>query len=363
MTKLIIGILGVLTGMAIFVIIAWFYVKNKIKAMAHDLTNALGGMQAIPPFKITLHEEFEPKFNHQQNFTHCQRLLLASDFQSAGTFFTDQVEGLIIEGFVHADGYLAALYDHPQAGVFVDIVTKTENNHWFVISSNSPQGMESPENCTKSYLHIPPDEDDLVTKLLDKLKEDTNGKSLCQWQIENFRSIFEKAYNSEMQWRIQKGGVTDEEILSVAELTGQEPPDEEILELVKDNWKMAIIGHVDDEVRDACLETISMPLEEWEKKRERLFIIHSYSDPDNIACDVTYSLIEDQEENDNYEEIFEAKVAELKSKLNQQSNLAEAFERINQELPSEKKYEPLCKLEAPYEATVFISPKMSHDYC
>ena len=70
--------------------------------------------------------------------------------------------------------------------------------------------------------------------------------------------------------------ITDEEIINVAELTGHEPPDEEMLELVKDNWKMAIIGHVDDEVKEACLKTISMPIEEWENKRERLFIIHSY---------------------------------------------------------------------------------------
>ena len=284
-------------------------------------------------------------------------------FQSAGTFSTDQINGLIIEGFVHANGYIAVLYDHPQAGVFTDLVAKTQNNHWYVISSNSPQGMASPDNCSKVYLHIPPDEENLVSRLIEKLAKEKQTNELCKWQPEDFRSTFEKAYNSEMQWRIQRGGVTDEEIFNVAELTGQEKPDDEILELVKDNWKMAIIGHVDEEVKDACLKTISMPPEEWKNKRERLFIIHSYSDPDNIACDVTYNLIEDEEENDKYEEIFEAKVAELKSKLNRQSNLAEAFESINQELPSEKKYEPLCKLEAPYEATVFISPKMSHDYC
>ena len=36
--------------------------------MAHELTNALGGMQAIPPFKISLHEEFEPTLQHLNSF-------------------------------------------------------------------------------------------------------------------------------------------------------------------------------------------------------------------------------------------------------------------------------------------------------
>ena len=69
-----------------------------------------------------------------------------------------------------------------------------------------------------------------------------------------FVTAFTAAYAAEMDWRIDRGGVTAEEVAGAAAAGGQETPDATAVEGVQAMWRAAIDDFVSGEVERASLD-------------------------------------------------------------------------------------------------------------
>jgi hypothetical protein len=108
------------------------------------------------------------------------------------------------------------VYEHPIAGVFVDFFTVNEDDQSLTVS-NAPAGEE---------LDTPPGHEKLVEKNLalgdmyDLLLRKRPRGRYRRFDAKNFPEEFARAYAKEMDWRMERGGVTEDEVRRSAAAAG-----------------------------------------------------------------------------------------------------------------------------------------------
>jgi len=144
-------------------------------------------------------------------------LLESLGFESIGTYRVPEIRGLVITAFAqNFQGVCSVLYEHPLAGTFADMFALNENDESLTVSS-APAGEE---------LDQPPGHEKIIDSSLElremydlTLNRRPEGP-FKRFTSENFAGEFEKAYAKEMDWRINRGGVTEEEVRRSAEKIG-----------------------------------------------------------------------------------------------------------------------------------------------
>jgi len=111
-----------------------------------------------------------------------------------------------------------------------------------------------------------------------------------------FREVFERAYADEMDWRLSRGGATEEEIRRMALASGEEYSDEQIaatLELQR--WEA--IESLNTALRKRFAEETTMSVAEWDRISDELLFIH-----DDLSADELRDMVEDwfSEDPDQY---------------------------------------------------------------
>jgi hypothetical protein len=357
MNFLVIILLIVISAVVITSFLGWLVFNTKVNSLTQEMKHAINDINRIPPFKITLLENQSPKILRKGIFTHCHKELLAANFKSCGFFSTQEVHELTLEAFHHSDGYFAILHEAPEDKTYLEVMALLQEQTLITVTNTAHEGMLTSPQYPKVHLAAPVGIHGIGKKLLRALQNEINGKAIQPWKPEQFQHVFEKSYQNQMLWRLQQGGLSIDEIKANAAIRHQPEPDDEEIQTIKDNWKIAIIGYIEDEIRQNYIKENSIPLEEWELKKDRIFIIHDYSDIDNLACDICSSQFPSNNLNtEDFEEIFESKVEELKEKLTGE-NFTETFEKINLDFPENKRFEKLFYLDTPYHATLYLGPE------
>lgn len=125
--------------------------------------------------------------------------------------------GLIISGFVKpSEQLLGVIYDHPTAGIWIDICVEYNDEENLTVS-NAPAGQEMDHmpQSTKIYL-----KGSSLDELLAKVLAERKNKGRKTVTKEDFASTFEEAYKKEAKWRIGRGGPTSLEVKRVADEMG-----------------------------------------------------------------------------------------------------------------------------------------------
>ncbi|MEM7403703.1 MAG: hypothetical protein AAF458_00360 [Pseudomonadota bacterium] len=303
---------GVVVGGIILIALGWIWLKRKFSKLGdalQEIAAALSG-ENVPPFRITVTSaEADAAWRDEQGMLGRTQELDELGYEHAGDFRIAEIEGVLLRAACHrSDACMAVVFEHPQAeSLLVDIV-RSHGDHLSVLATNAPdQGMHQPPTKTTVRLAA----DATIADLHQAAMQASRGHEAVAVTPRLFPMLYAAAYAAEMDWRIECGGVTADEVRAAAAAGGQDEPDEAAIEIVQSQWRIAIQSFVDNEAIDQFAASGQLSQVELEDKRERIKAVHDRTDRSGlieliVEAAVTAREAEWDEEADDYDERYDA---------------------------------------------------------
>lgn len=202
------------------VVVLWQVIKSKLRKFAQGLAADAG-----TPSSIHLEPEPSPEWRDAGAVRRHRAPLESAGFQDAGVFSVAEMPGILLHAFAHpAEGAYAVVYEHPQVGVWLDLVTRYADGT-SVTFGNATRGGGLDSQLGHDKVREPGGD---PAALLRRFLAERAPKPRVAVSAAEFVSCFEQAYADEMQWRNERGGPTEEEIRRVAAESGREVCDETV---------------------------------------------------------------------------------------------------------------------------------------
>jgi hypothetical protein len=323
---------GVVIGGVLLLVIAgvaiWLYVRMKLgslKGMLEKFADQMKMAGAVPPFRIEL-EPAAPGTWSNDKVEAISSVLEERGFVRAGDFRVDPIPaGLHVRLLANEDqGVQAAIYEHGQAGVWLDLVTRYHDGRVQTTSSVRDHLMDSMPGKTIKF-HEGSETDWLVEEHLGK-------RPVGEWRrvaTTELPELFQRVYGEEMDWRGSRGGPTAEEIKRISDRDGGEATPE-MIDTIRQAWQMAFHDHRTGQLREAFFGKDSLSTgddDSW------LFVYDgmSVSEVDD-AIDEVHDLLGldrrdapgDDEDEDERESRFAAELADRVAAVGARAAFAEA---------------------------------------
>lgn len=355
---------AVFVALLLLVIVGILWLRWKLRSFTSQFVDNLGkmaknlqmtggmGMLYVPPMTLDLSPAEDDAITHTQEFELATLEVQNQGFKRGELYELGEL-GAVCRSLFHSDRRIdVVVYDHPLLNVWVEYCA-------FFADGTSL----SFSNCQQtSGLDQPPDRDtrffpgEQIAALWERFRLEIADRPIATHvTADTFASRFVKSYNEEMQWRIDRGGVTEDEVRRCVEMGGGEFS-EDHCEMVQQTWRMRIAQHIDEQLRTAFTEGSSMSLSEYEKKRDRLVFIHEQTATDQMLL---YVKIQDEDEEDDADDADAYE--EMKTKLQQRCQAASpraVFKDLRDAGELNGHYEFLKEMTTPYTADVYVS---SHD--
>lgn len=137
--------------------------------------------------------------------------LLAAGFTDAGSYHVNEMPGVLVELLAKPDeGFYAAIYEHPQAGHWIDLVTRYADGTSATFTTVKPTGLEA----RPGHAHVHAPELD-PAGLYRRARGERERGPVKPAMVASAVADFETAYAEEMAWRKQQG-VSAGEVAAVA---------------------------------------------------------------------------------------------------------------------------------------------------
>lgn len=362
MQTFLIVVAGVVVGLALFVALAIGWIKSKIGEVCESIVQLVkaGG---IPPFRIRLDAiEDEPEWHDSEAFAEATNAFEAAGYTRGTDYEVREMEAVRVRALHHREtGFFAALYDHPEAGVFADVFQEFDDGTSVTITTAPESGLDQPTHAQHFRVEGQVREDGVARTLHDRLAHESIGRTGYTTRPEDFAHVFCEGYAQSMDWRIARGGVSRAEIERVAALSGEEPPSDCTVEMIQEMWRGAIGGFISDEVEKVWLTDSGMSAVEWEALRDRITVVHEKYDADEWLEDFAWRIVEDEvgedEDDDAVREAAYERAAEQLRPVFEGRSLRDAFAEAQTQLPEKQRSEKLGSVEDPWPADVWASPE------
>lgn len=180
---------------------------------------------APPPATIQLQPTAEAEWKDEAGGRQRTAQLMEQGFLDAGAYTIPAFGGIVMRGFVKpADGSVAAIYEHPVAGLVVDFVTRYPDHTSITVTSAVETGLDAPPG--KMRVNMPGAEPSALYQRM--VAERPPDKTPRRFAASEFAPYFEQAYAEEMTWRKGRGGLTEDEIQRVAAKSGLQLTEAEV---------------------------------------------------------------------------------------------------------------------------------------
>jgi hypothetical protein len=137
--------------------------------------------------------------------------LLKGGFDDAGTFRVQEMPGLVLRLLTHSgEGFLAAVYEHPKAGHWLEVATRYGDRTSITFSSHAPSGL-SPRPG-HPVIHVTGAG---AAALLAWARAERPKRLMAPVSTQRAQSDFEDAYGEAIEWR-KRHGVSASEVAKVA---------------------------------------------------------------------------------------------------------------------------------------------------
>lgn len=366
--------LGVVFGFVLLILLVWFWLKWKFRSFAakfaDEFANALaqaGGM--APPLRIDL----EPL--HDARWSDIDKTYLISDtlaelgYEPDGLFEAFAPVQLAIQGFKNNQrSCFAALYEvKPLGSVYLDLGAEFSDGSFITVSNTPDDGLDHPEFSKLIRLeHLDLSEAEHIREMHARLCEALQGKTVLDQTDAHFADVFQKHWAQTMDWRMERGGVTTQEVIRISAKNGEPDPSEEEIELAKRPWKQQIDNFITDQIRQNYLNNTNMSGKEWEETLDRLVIVHEHSEAfhliDTLTDTICYESDLDDEEDDEAADPYLKAQQELNQIFRSEGSVMEAFHRALELLPPDRKYTLQTTTETPWKSEIYLSPKYYDEY-
>lgn len=269
---------GAFVALVLFVLVAYFVIRWKLrswlKSLGDLISQGLGG--GVPPFrvKLTRRSELDDPDEEWVQDEHVKEFdSLSAQFQGLG--FTKLEEYLIEEiatqmrVYLDSDGSTVGIvYNHPAIGVWCDVYRKYQDNTSWTFGSTKYHGMDIPPYAVQKFF---PDQS--VEEIVTQFRAEAPDTNMVTITPEAFPALFEKAYAREMDWRMERGGTTEEEIRRIAEMNGDECTDETVRQ-IQLQWRTAIHHFVSDKALKRYRKEAELNSFEWDHLQSYGVVIH-----------------------------------------------------------------------------------------
>lgn len=326
---------GAVAGLVAMLLLTYWVLRAKWRRFQQSLkqlATALGG--GVPPFRIELEPCTEPEWDEAAACADFTAEAKRRGFREAGDFRIEAME-VNLRGFVHEDDRVClALYQSDEAGLFADAVALMPGDVAMTVSSAPETGLERPEFSPIVHLKADLSADAIagLTDLLEALDTHTPKENRQPVTTEGFPTLFTDAYAREMDWRVERGGVSEAEVRASAQAGGLEPPDDAQVQQVQRAWRRAICQFVEEELRQAYLKSGKISAADWDRWEDDLLLVHDRLDPRDLAQTLYWQMTDDaeddNEDDDAAEEAEEERVRVLAEQLESAENVRAGFKRI-----------------------------------
>lgn len=265
-------------------------------------------------------------------------------FQEVGTFTTQELPGLFLRAFAHpAECAYAVVYEHPQAGVWLDLFSRYEDGTTLTYTT-TVQGRDLDQR--PGHGKVPAPELDSAA-LWRRFHAERPQRPLAPHPAEAFAATFEQSYAEAMDWRNARG-YSEEEVRRVLEADGSEVSDADV-EAVREQMNLQARAGLEESLRERFLRETPMSAAEWERCRERLVFIH-----DSLSLPELEEILDEWLDHDQWRPAL----AEAQSRS---VPARSAFAALNEALPPPEQFRRLGEIHDALPADVYTAPETEDD--
>jgi len=264
---------GVFVALVLFVLCVYLFIRWKLRGWLKTLMEAMAG--GVPPFRVKLikrselddEDEWVPDENQKAFEAHSQA------FKDLG--FTQLEDFVIVEistpmrVLIDKDqATMGVVYCHPVIGVWCDVVRRYHDGTSWSFGSTKYHGMDVPPYATQKFFP-----DDSVEEIVNRFRDEAPADEMETITAEDFPAYFEKAYAREMDWRIERGGTTEEEIRRIAEMNGEECSDDTVRQ-IQLQWRTAIHQFLSERALKRYRKEAELNSFDWDHLQNYGVVIH-----------------------------------------------------------------------------------------
>lgn len=346
--------LAIIGGFALaivgLVLLALFLLRRrlrKVMSQFEGMAQVAGPSgQIIPPMRIRLRPDNGYAWHDEEHVQAVGDDLAARGFVRIGTFSSEPPTAPIEAWHDPQQSIYAAICEHPTSGIWLDVLSLGQDGSSFTVTSGPGDQLARP---TDFQLERMPGAAtaDVVSHFL----ENRPDVPVQQTSAESFPAAFESLWERMMDFRLEQGAPTEEEIRRLCVAEGGDDPQVETVGEIREMWQSQINDELERKIRESFLQSSSYSALEWDRMRDRVVFIH-----DDLSAEDLASLLEIAWEHnvdddlDNSYEALEERAAELLS----ESPGRQAFEAMNNDQESAMRFEKIGAVTQPVAADVYL---------
>ncbi len=331
-------------------------VSHKLEAPLEDLEklsqqspSASGvGESCVPPMRIHLEFTEDDLGQFGSRGAMAEHWLRGKEFRFLGQFVIEEMQDEQLRGFAHQESSVLALIRFPyDAGQpYVEFSTLLSEDELAGVANPPRKTLQLPEDAPGEYFF-----EDLSIDLLNRMWEATAAILLThsvlpvpQDQVA-FAELFERAHAAELDYRMERGGLSSSEIEETFAQQGIVASSFDI-DAIQQQWQVAIEKHLMDFSSKAsnCYYSGRQVLIVYEGSQHRYLLSRLGELLGRLD-----SIPKIQQEQ------LLASFAELRQMLDSFSP-REAMARFRAHLPREMRYDLIDQLQVPLEADCYVLP-------
>lgn len=323
-----------LLALVIFALVLLLLIRWKLRGWLGRLGEALrmAGAAAVPPFRVTLEkisdEGEEPFFwiqhKHKPQFEARCREFEGLGLEKLGDYLIAEI-GTPMTVFVdRATATYGVVYAHPVIGVWCDVTRRYADDTSWTFGTTAYHGMDIPPFAEQKFFPDLP-----LADVVAKFREEAPSVGAKMIEVDEVPKQFQQAYAREMDWRIERGGATEEEIRRIADQQGNTVTDEEVVQ-IQQSWRAAISRFLSERVLKQYGKTAGLNAYERDFLDSHGVVIHQRMYPEDLLqaydqefFEDTNLEVEDDDEEDEeliaQQRIWQGLLAQLRADLDRQS--------------------------------------------
>lgn len=333
----ILNILGIVFIVVIVIgICLFFYLRKKWRQLVEMAKDG-----DMPPFRVHLNEDLDPEWTADPEISGQIKKLEELGFAKGKAYSIHEMPGVVMASFFKPDEGLFALVNRHERGlVWAEFAVQYEDGNELSIS-NLPAGKGVDHRPEVKKLQL---SDAGMEELYDALKKELEPKPKKTINDGNFREEFEKSYEKDNVWRMQKGGISKEEVRRMAEDGGDF--DEETFEETLAEIKLQEIRTWHDACIEHLLEKKNAPAEKWDFYKDRFIIVSDLMMP---LAFVNYL--------DERMEFTEEQYNSFRTLANPKIKAGNLFSKIHETLSPDLRPKKAGSINYPIQAEVYRLPE------
>ncbi|HVW37693.1 MAG TPA: hypothetical protein VHB99_10325, partial [Pirellulales bacterium] len=296
--KLFLIIVGaVVTAFALCLLMLALWLRGLARKLGVSLGEKLSGLAemaekmqgAVPPLRVKLRPVDSVEWIEPEKAAAFTEELKGAEFEEIGEFELEPSPVTMRALYHPAEGIHAAVYQHPKAGVWFDLVARYEDGEKLTYTNTPDTRLERAKD---NIIRFHPGAS--TQELLSRFRAERPAKTLVRVAPEAFPEYFERAYAEGMDWMIARGGPTEDEIRRNCESKGQEFTPA-LVTAVRGRWAYAIDEFYNEQLRERYMADPGVSAARWEQICDRVVFVHERMAPDRLdeLCEREFNEEED----------------------------------------------------------------------